>query len=147
MKSKRRAFTLIEMIVVVGIITILVAILVASLRKPRGLAHQAVCMRNLREITTAAHVYADQHNNSYPSGSWRDMIEDRISKGSGTYRCPADTQQKVVTGDTNPDNILSYGINRWEFAVTAPLDAADYSFWTGVKKFRVKRPSETILFA
>lgn len=151
MKSKRRAFTLIELTVVVGIITILVAILVASLRTPRGRAHQAVCMKNLREISTAALDYANQHN-SYPAGwvdaqtHWMDLIENRIDKGSRVYGCPADTQQQIVTDD--PDGmILSYGINRFEFTVAAPRDAADYSFWTGVKKYRVKRPSETILFA
>ncbi len=151
MKSKRRAFTLIEMIVVVGVIVILVAILAASLRTPRGRAHQVVCMKNLKEISTAALDYANQHN-SYPAGwvdantRWMDLIENRIDKGSKVYRCPADTQQAQVTDD--PDGmILSYGINRFEFAVAAPRDAAEYTFFNGVKKYRVKRPSEVILFA
>jgi len=150
MKSKRRAFTLIELIVVVGIITILVTILTVSLRTPKGQAQQAVCMKNLRGIGAVALAYANQHK-SYPAGMsaqgrWMDLIEDLLDKTSNIYRCPADTQQLAVTGD--PDNmILSYGINRFQFAVAAPLEAADYNFWNGVKLYRIKRPSQTIIFA
>ena len=147
MKPEHRAFTLVELIVVVAIIMILVTILAVSLRKPKGQAHQAVCMKNLRNIGAAALAYANQHN-SYPAGfveadddpRWMDKIKDHIDKGSNVYRCPSDTQQLPVTGD--PDGmILSYGINQFSFG------AADYSFWNGVKTYRVKRPAQTIIFA
>ena len=144
MKPEHRAFTLVELIVVVAIIMILVTILAVSLRTPKGQAHQVVCQNNLRDIGAAALGYANQHN-SYPAGQsaqgrWMDLIEDHIDKGSNVYRCPSDTQPLAVTGD--PDGmILSYGINRFSFGT------ADYSFWNGVKIYRVKRPSQTILFA
>lgn len=145
MKSERRAFTLIELVVVIGIIMVLVVILVAGLRRPRGQAHQAACQKNLREISAAALAYANQHN-SYPKGwvsdqvRWMDLIKDHIDKGSKVYRCPADTQQLPVTEEGPDGMILSYGINRFNFA-------AGYSFWDGMKTYRVKRPSQTIIFA
>jgi type II secretory pathway pseudopilin PulG len=145
MKSKRRAFTLIELIVVVAIIMLLVTILAVSLRTPKGQANNVVCLNNLRDIGTAALAYANQHN-SYPAGwvdantRWMDLIEDHIEKESNVYRCPTDLQQLAVTGD--PDGmILSYGINRFSFG------AAASSFWNGVKIHHVNRPSQTILFA
>ncbi len=144
MKSKRRAFTLIELIAVIGIILVLVTIMAIALRRPRGTVHQAVCVNNLRDIAAAANNYANV-NKAYPAGyvdastRWMDLIEDQIDKDSEVYLCPADRQQLTVTDD--PSMRLSYGINRFTFTT------ADYSFYNGVKLYRVERPAETIIFA
>ena len=146
MDFKRRAFTLVELIVVVGIITVLMTILVVTLRTPRGTAHQAVCGSKLRDIAAAATYYANMRQ-VYPAGykdantRWMDLIEDQVPKDSEVYLCPADTVRGVVTGD--PDGMrLSYGINGFSFTT-------GYSFYDadGLKKFRITRPAETILFA
>jgi prepilin-type N-terminal cleavage/methylation domain-containing protein/prepilin-type processing-associated H-X9-DG protein len=51
-------FTLIELLVVVAIISLLVSMLMPSLRQARELARRAVCQSNLKMTTTAMHFYA-----------------------------------------------------------------------------------------
>jgi prepilin-type N-terminal cleavage/methylation domain-containing protein/prepilin-type processing-associated H-X9-DG protein len=54
----RRAFTLIELLIVIALVAILVSILMPSLRKVRLITHATVCASNLRSITTAIFTYA-----------------------------------------------------------------------------------------
>jgi prepilin-type N-terminal cleavage/methylation domain-containing protein/prepilin-type processing-associated H-X9-DG protein len=56
--KRRQAFTIIELLVVIGIIGLLVAILLPSLGGARENARSAACMSNLRQIGTSASQYA-----------------------------------------------------------------------------------------
>src|SRR5437762_1992254 len=55
----RRAFTLVELLVVVGIIVLLVAILLPTLHNARIASQDAVCLSNLRQIGQATIAYRD----------------------------------------------------------------------------------------
>ena len=57
-KSRKRAFTLLELLVVVAIVGALVAILAPALRQARAQARQIVCLTNLRAQGEAAFHYA-----------------------------------------------------------------------------------------
>ncbi|MCP4592163.1 MAG: prepilin-type N-terminal cleavage/methylation domain-containing protein [bacterium] len=59
---KRRAFTLVELLVVVSIIALLIAILLPSLKKARDLAKSTVCLSNIRSLAVAVHQYASGHD-------------------------------------------------------------------------------------
>jgi prepilin-type N-terminal cleavage/methylation domain-containing protein len=68
MKSVRnRAFTLIELMVVVAIIAVLVAILLPSLGKAREMTKRVTCGTNLKAQGTAAAIYAAQNSDRVPS--------------------------------------------------------------------------------
>jgi type II secretory pathway pseudopilin PulG len=60
------AFTLVELLVVIGIIAVLVGILVPSLNKARGAAQRAQCLSNLRQISGACIIYATEFKGALP---------------------------------------------------------------------------------
>lgn len=64
--AKPGGFTLIESLVVVGIIAILVAILMPALKKVRSEAQLASCMSNLRQIGLAVNMYANDNYGYIP---------------------------------------------------------------------------------
>jgi prepilin-type N-terminal cleavage/methylation domain-containing protein len=68
----RSAFTLVEMIVVIGVIGLLISLLLPALQKARQQANQVVCMSNLRQIGIYMLSYAED-NNGYlfpPGKGW-----------------------------------------------------------------------------
>lgn len=62
----RRAFTLVELLVVIGIIAVLVAILLPALSRARAAAQMVGCMANLRQIGTAFMTYAGDNRGQWP---------------------------------------------------------------------------------
>ncbi len=70
--SRRRrsecGFTLIELLVVIGIIAILLAILIPTVRAAREQARRAICLSNLRQLTTAWLAYADDNDGKLVKG-------------------------------------------------------------------------------
>src|SRR5436190_10742539 len=65
-RREGRAFTLVELLVVLGIIALLIAILLPSLSRARESAKGVACLANLRQMATAAQAYANEFGGAYP---------------------------------------------------------------------------------
>src|ERR1700733_9485528 len=71
MRVGKRAFTLVELLVVIGIIALLIAILLPALNKARQQAVLAQCMSNMRQCGQAFMLYANANNGVLvPTVNW-----------------------------------------------------------------------------
>lgn len=92
-KAKRRmcgAFSLVELLVVVTIISLLAVMATSMIGFARGTARKSRCISNLRQMATAAIAYSDDHRGHFPWASRRVGKEtvcwDFITDASGDVR-------------------------------------------------------------
>ncbi|HRX86768.1 MAG TPA: prepilin-type N-terminal cleavage/methylation domain-containing protein, partial [Phycisphaerae bacterium] len=132
-RGGRRAFTLVELLVVISIIALLIAILLPSLKRARETAKRVACNANVRGIAQAGLTYAtdDPNENGIPVHPF-DLIPGinlltysyygwggKGGKGSGT-----------ATNNWN-DSLFSGG--KWMEASRRPLNNVIYK--NGLKKY------------
>ena len=102
MKIKRKNFTIVELLVVIGIIGLLVAMLFPVLQKVKMNAKKSSCLNNLHQIGIAVNSYVNEYNGHLPiclrtPGSLNDpfSVVNIIKIDSREiYKCPADTEPK-----------------------------------------------------
>ena len=99
-----RGFTLVELLVVIAIIALLVSILLPSLSKAKEQARIAVCLTNLKALSTAFSGYTAENNQWYPAGAgygftdeytW-DSILQPYYKNFDLLHCPSDNLDRSV---------------------------------------------------
>lgn len=65
-RTNKKGFTLVELLVVIGIIALLISILLPSLNRARETANRVKCGSNLRQIGQAIQLYANENKGAYP---------------------------------------------------------------------------------
>jgi prepilin-type N-terminal cleavage/methylation domain-containing protein/prepilin-type processing-associated H-X9-DG protein len=86
--TKRVGFTLVELLVVIGIIAVLIAILLPALTKAREAANRAQCLSNLRQIGQMYYLYANLYKDQVPLGVRSNVYQDNYTvryTGVGQY--------------------------------------------------------------
>lgn len=76
-----RAFTIVELLVVVAVIAILIGVLLPALAASREAARAAACLTNLRSIGQGLALYAQEHRATYPGWSGWQLWEGVGSAG------------------------------------------------------------------
>ena len=87
-QPRRSAFTLVELLAVIGIIAILISILMPALRKARQQANLITCQSNLRQLYTFALMYTNDNNGLLPIGAdwWQYDVDDVAGRQALGYR-------------------------------------------------------------
>lgn len=149
-------FTLVELMVVMGIIAILMALLLPSIARAKAKANQTSCLNNMRQLTLSATLYATDHEDEFPArrpltNAWPVKLKPYYSSWQ-IIACPSDHfgVAGLFANDTNPKrSYLINGFNDYFKVSLSPGDYRAFQQWRyahGMKVAALPRPSETILF-
>lgn len=148
----RRAFTLIELLVVISVIAVLMAILLASLKRAVLVARQAVSAGNMRQIGIAIEMYADDNRGFFPETShgqktvadakehsWIYTLSSYLADVDKVRICPADPKRK----ERLENRVSSYILN--EYIAVDNLDFLGRPVRPSYRnKLKLRNPAETI---
>jgi len=108
--SKRAGFTLIELLMVISIVTLLMALLLPTLRRARNNTRAVVCQTNLRQWGTTLNIYIEDNDGRFPA---RVDYDESLSLLRGLY----------ISDQTDPNKHVRLHYVRTEDIACCPMAA------------------------
>jgi prepilin-type N-terminal cleavage/methylation domain-containing protein/prepilin-type processing-associated H-X9-DG protein len=159
--NRKSLFTLIELLVVIAIIAILAAMLLPALSKAREKARSISCVNGLKQISTAAMMYAQDYDETLPlvasayttkyvdvttpGDSWYGLLNMYVTNAK-SFECPADTAKTNASALMGTDFEvfkLSYGFN-----AVCDAPTTSYGSYSAIApNMTVENPSATLMLA
>src|SRR4051812_424551 len=134
-RAGQKAFTLVELLVVVGIISVLIAILMPALRKARAAADRTRCLSNLRQVGMVMQMYRSENKNTFfPAGNygyWDDASGKALSPWDvraywGVPYLPYAIRNGGYDGN-DAELVTQHGRSLWRCPSSGPFPDPGYS--------------------
>lgn len=100
----RRAFTIVELLVVMGLVAALSGVVILIALQTKSTANSLGCLGQLRQVTAALRSYAWANENRFPDPGaaekpWEAIIAPYLP-GPDVLRCPADSEVAPITNSS-----------------------------------------------
>jgi prepilin-type N-terminal cleavage/methylation domain-containing protein/prepilin-type processing-associated H-X9-DG protein len=126
-----RAFTLIEVLVVISIISILIAILLPALGKARESSRKISCAAKMKQIGIVTFTYTEDYKNwlPYKPDSWKQRLDDYVKPNYGMsqiFYCP---DALAIPRNKYSSTNKAYSANFWINPAFSSLSGGDRYAW------------------
>jgi prepilin-type N-terminal cleavage/methylation domain-containing protein/prepilin-type processing-associated H-X9-DG protein len=124
---KPQGFSLVELLIVIGVLGVLISLLLPALAGARKDANQIACAANLRSISQGLGIYENENDGYIPASysyvgqtivaqqqqysfmgyvHWSDFLYNTAAIPTGAFLCPELEQGGLPPTNTTPDNLL-----------------------------------------
>jgi prepilin-type N-terminal cleavage/methylation domain-containing protein len=98
--SGRGGFTLLELLLVIGIVAALTALLLPTIARAREAARRAACLANVRDLTHAALLYAADNDGVLPDACGTNSIQSPSPLSPRSNQAPPGSKPTLAFGST-----------------------------------------------
>lgn len=146
-KRSAKAFTLLELLIVIAIVGVLAALLVGVCLRAKAKAHQTSCRSNLRQLAFAMRMYLDDNSGRFPTTpGWTKNLLPHVT--GQIMQCPSDP--RPPGNSTNARSPSSFDAAVSDYWLNSTLmrrvtNRGQY-FVVGQNESAVFTPTDTFLF-